>query len=139
MKKYAALLLPLAMLFVTVSVAAADRGESVEVKKDGDKFEKKVKVKDGDTEYKMTIKRKGSKEFVAVYEGNEYVLRGDAVSGITTEGDYVVVGRIEPEHHFIVTHEIRPVVVEHRTVVKEKIEEKPSEVKIEKKEKIETK
>jgi hypothetical protein len=133
--------LPIAFAFVfaTFTVAASEHSEEVEIKQDGGKYEKHVKVKDGDQEYTLKIKRKAGKEYVTEYEGTEYTLRGDAVSGINADGDYVVVGRIEPEQHFIVTREVRPVKVERRTEVKEKVSEKPSEVKVERKEKIETK
>jgi len=139
MKRHVAWVLPIALVFASVTIVAAEREEEVEIKKEDGKFEKKVKVKDGDHEYSLKTKHKAGKEYVAEYEGQEYTLRGDAISGINAEGDYVVVGRIVPAEHYIVTSEIRPVKVEHRAVVKEKIEEKPSEVKVEKKEKIETK
>jgi hypothetical protein len=96
--------LPLAFSFCFATVAHADDDGKVEIKE---------KNKDGKHEFKMKVTRKGD-HYVGFYNNREYTLRGDAVSHINTDGDYVIYGDVSPDNTYIETTELRPVVVQQR-------------------------
>lgn len=97
--------LPLAFSFCFVpSMVHADDDAKVEVKE---------KDHHGKKEFKMKVTRRGD-HYVGFYNNREYVLRGDAVTHINTDGDYVVYGDISPDNTYIETTELQPVVVERR-------------------------
>jgi hypothetical protein len=79
-----------------------------------------IKSKDGNTEVKMKVQRKGDR-YVGISDGREYVLRGDRVTTIRDDGEYYVTGRVVEGNTFETT-ELRPVVVhEHRTSVEQPV------------------
>jgi len=53
----------------------------------------------------------GSDRYIGIHNNREYVLRGNSVTHITTEGEYVVHGDIGPDGTYFETREVRPVVV----------------------------
>lgn len=75
------------------------------------------------TEYRMHVSHRDGK-YYGTYNNREYVLRGDAVTRINTDGDYTVYGDISPDNQYIETTEFQPVVVEQRPVDREVIVEK---------------
>jgi len=113
MKFLSLLVLPFIALTFSTATFAADK-EEVEIKSKSD---------GNDTEYKLKIKRKG-KDYVGFVGEREYVLRGEPITTIKTEGDYTVYGTLSTDGHVIETRRIEPVViVKDRPVeYKEKIE-----------------
>jgi hypothetical protein len=98
---------------------------------DDEKVEIKEKNKDGKHEFKMKVKKKGDK-YVGFYDNREYTLRGDAVTRLNTEGDYIVYGDMSPDNTYIETREFRPVTVRER-VEERSVPVRDKEVIIEKK------
>lgn len=108
MRKVIALLIPIAFVCGSITVAHGADKEEIKIKEN----------KDGS--YKMKVKRKGNSGWVGFYEGREYPLRGDIV--IRDEGDYTVYGTFAPDRTYITTTRVEPVVVvEPREVVKETV------------------
>ncbi|HYG76804.1 MAG TPA: hypothetical protein VEK08_17505 [Planctomycetota bacterium] len=116
MKLSALLALPFVFALSIVPAFAADKEEKVEIKSEN---------KDGKSEFKMKVKKK-DKDYVGVSGDKEYILRGESVSTIKSEGEYTVYGDISADGRYIETRSIEPVVV-HRDV---KVEE-PIDVKVE--------
>jgi hypothetical protein len=109
--------LPFTLAFSYTSAQAADKEEKVE-----------IKSKDDGKKYKVKIKRKG-KDYVGVSENKEYVLKGEPVTTLKSEGDYEVYGTMSDDGRFIQTTRIEPVVVNESVKIDEpvnvKVEEKP--------------
>ena len=104
--------LPLLLLVGATNVYSAE--EEIEVKSE---------QKDGKSEFKMKVQRKGD-QYVGVRDGREYVLRGESVSTINDDGEYYVSGR-EVDDRTFETTEIRPVTVhEHHVTTERPIEER---------------
>lgn len=64
----------------------------------------------GNHEWKMRVVRKGDR-YVGYYNDREYVLRGDAATHISADGEYTVHGDIGADQTYIETREVRPTVV----------------------------
>jgi hypothetical protein len=62
------------------------------------------------TEYRMRVVRRGDR-FIGFYNNREYVLRGNSVTHVTADGEYIVHGEIGSDGTYIETREVRPVVV----------------------------
>lgn len=61
-------------------------------------------------EYRMRVVRRGDR-YVGVYNNREYVLRGNSVTTINSDGEYIVHGEIGSDGTYFETREVRPVVV----------------------------
>jgi|SRR6185295_5479892 len=94
MKRFLALAVMATLGFSTATVISA--------------AEEKVEIKDNGKEFKMKVKRKGEKEYVGVYNGREYVLRGEPTVFTTykDEGDYTVWGTMAPDNTYVTTTKI---------------------------------
>lgn len=62
------------------------------------------------TEYRMRVVRRGDR-YIGVYNNREYILRGDSVAHINSDGEYVIHGEIGTDGTYFETREVRPVVV----------------------------
>jgi hypothetical protein len=56
------------------------------------------------------VKRKGDKDWVGIYEGREYQLRGDYAQ-FREGGEYTVYGTMAPDQTYITTTRVEPFVV----------------------------
>ena len=94
MKRFLALAVTLACMGTFTAINAA--------------AEEKVEIKDNGKEFKMKVKRKGEKEWVGVYGGREYILRGEPTvfTTVRDEGDYTVYGTIAPDNTYVTTTKI---------------------------------
>ena len=127
--------LPLAFAFSFAASHAEENHVKVEVRDEHAKVEvrgehAKVEVRDehakvavadhhGKKDFRMKVSRKGD-HYVGFYNNREYVLRGDAASHITVDGEYTIYGDIGADDTYIETSEFVPVVVETRPVIVER-------------------
>ena len=112
------LVMPFVLGLTFTPAFAADKEEKVEIKsKDGDGKEFKMKVHKKDNNY------------VGVSGEKEYILRGDAVTTVTTDGEYVVYGSPSADGRYFETRRIQPAVVTRETRVEQpvdvRVEERP--------------
>ncbi len=128
MKFLSLLVLPFVALTFSTATFASEK-EEVEIKSKSD---------GKDSEYKMKVKRKGN-DYVGFVGEREYVLHGEPITTLKTEGDYTVYGTLSSDGRVIETRRIEPVIVTKDRPVeyKEKVEVKDRPVEY--KEKIEIK
>jgi hypothetical protein len=113
------LVMPFVLGLTFTTAFAADKEEKVE-----------IKSKDSDgKEFKMKVHKKNN-SYVGVSGEKEYILRGDAVTTVTTDGEYVVYGAPSEDGRYFETRRIKPAVVTRETRVVEepvnvKVEERP--------------
>jgi hypothetical protein len=61
-------------------------------------------------EYRMRVVHRGDR-YYGIHDNHEYILRGDSVTHINAEGEYIVHGEIGADGTYFETREVRPVVV----------------------------